>query len=486
VSKTFKFLMLLSVLSCIGLFCYAIINLNQRTIAIEVWTNHPPEVSKLDLRNLREEYKRRHEERIETLRAELRALHGAMQNQADYNDFVKERLTALETRIADYEVTKGDLNELQQMLVRFAEDLKSQEAMILPEKFAEDLSPLVNVHIFTSMVMPATANRGEMRIDTKDGISGWVSKINGEPVVFAAAHIPKKNLSGDIVCYFGDGRLATAVTLFAWSNGFDCAVFKFKPGYKYEGGYLDLGDSDELKRLSPVVVMGSPDALSQNTHFMTSYGYVMDPKFKSKYSGPQPCVILHWAICNSGNSGGPLLDRYGRVIGMNVMVMDGSTWIVKEENRLKDMKFRSLVYAATPINDIKRLLPKLMRGGEVKHGWVSGLEIKQSSLIEPSNFKDLGLAQPTENVPVVVKVSQASGAYKAGIKRGDVLVSVNGAKVHDEADFQREIMHLDPGDEAKIMLRREGKEIEVLAKTTSFFWSPPGPPPMVIEPSKKK
>ncbi len=485
--KALKVLFGLFVITAISAgFWFTLNHYETRVVTLELSSKRPPDITLEDLAKLEDEWRLREEKRITNLKADLQALDNAVQDREKYGNFLNERLTALETRLTDRELLTGRLNEMQEKLLEFTIEIKSQEALVLPERFADDLSFMVNIQVFAVITKRTSDGHGELRMETKEGLSGWVSNINGEPIVFAAGHFDRAYLTGDPVCLFADGRPSTTLNLFAWSAGEDVAIFKFKPGYKYEGGYAELGDSDELKRLSPVAVIGSPEALSQNTHFMASYGYVMDPRFKSKYSGPQPSVILHWAICNSGNSGGPLLDRYGRVIGMNVMVMDGSTWIAGGEGKLKDIKFRSLVYGATPINDIKRLLPKLMKGDEVKHGWVSGLEIKTSSLIPPNDFERLGIPQPKDNLPIITRVSQSSGGAKAGIKLGDTLVSVNNVPVTDEVDFYREIMHMNPGETAKIMVRREGKDTELFAKTSTFFWSPPDPPPMVIEPSKKK
>jgi len=127
----------------------------------------------------------------------------------------------------------------------------------------------------------------------------------------------------------------------------DSALLKFKnPDYQFKCNTAVLGDSDELMPGEPVMAIGSP--------FLMSYAVTVGVVSKIldnpiDYGLFQPSFIMHTAFVNPGNSGGPVINKYGEVIGINT-IMFNNNW-----NNLLSTSFAG----AIPINDAKSLLKEI-------------------------------------------------------------------------------------------------------------------------------
>jgi serine protease Do len=144
------------------------------------------------------------------------------------------------------------------------------------------------------------------------------------------------------------------------------------------------------------------------------------------------------AAINPGNSGGPTFDVNGRVIGMNTLGRPGSG-----------------IGFAIPSSTIQRVVEDLKQGRAVQRGYL-GVQIE--SLTE-ENAKALGL--PNANGALVTGVIAGSPAEKAGIKRGDVILKINGQVVKDNRELARKIAALDVGQTATFTIWRENATISI-------------------------
>ena len=144
------------------------------------------------------------------------------------------------------------------------------------------------------------------------------------------------------------------------------------------------------------------------------------------------------AAINPGNSGGPTFDVNGRVIGMNTLGRPGSG-----------------IGFAIPSSTIQRVVEDLKQGRAVQRGYL-GVQIE--SLTE-ENAKALGL--PNANGALVTGVIAGSPAEKAGIKRGDVILKINGQVVKDNRELARKIAALDVGQTATFTIWRENTTISI-------------------------
>ncbi len=235
--------------------------------------------------------------------------------------------------------------------------------------------------------------------------------------------------------------------MFARCEAFDIALLKLEEDFKYDGPIAIFGDSTKITPGAPVISIGSSVGLA----FTCNYGVVTNMKALGAHNTPVamrisiPQVLMHSATIAPGNSGGPLISTVdGCVVGINYM------------NCKVDFNgFVTNFYLTIPSEDIKRLLPKLFEGGEVKNGWTTCLRLTDS------------VEMPTQALPGEVR-PVSEGAYITGVrddilgeprpKISDVILECNGAPIASTMDFVREIMHSEPGSIASIKVLR-GNEI---------------------------
>ncbi|HNS14612.1 MAG TPA: DegQ family serine endoprotease [Syntrophorhabdaceae bacterium] len=195
-----------------------------------------------------------------------------------------------------------------------------------------------------------------------------------------------------------------------------------------------FGDSDKLAVGDWVVAIGNPFGLE---HTVTAG--IVSAKGRVIGAGPYDDFIQTDASINPGNSGGPLLNLKGEVVGLNTAIVSGGQGIG----------------FAIPINVAKDMLPQLKTKGKVARGWM-GVVIQK---VTPEIAKNFGLAE--SEGALVADVMEGSPAEKAGIKRGDVIVSYNGKKVKDNDQLPRLVGATEIGKKVKVGLIREGKQVEV-------------------------
>lgn len=173
---------------------------------------------------------------------------------------------------------------------------------------------------------------------------------------------------------------------------------------------LPLGDSDKLEVGDWVVAIGNPFGLGN-----TVTAGIVSAKYRQIGAGPYDNFIQTDASINPGNSGGPLLNTAGQVIGINSAIFSQSGGNIG-------------IGFAIPINMAKDLLPQLKKG-KVIRGWL-GVMIQKVTpeLKDKFNLKD-------EKGALVADVAAGGPAEKAGIKRGDVIISFNGKQIDEMNDL---------------------------------------------------
>ncbi|MFH1416066.1 MAG: Do family serine endopeptidase [Elusimicrobiota bacterium] len=213
----------------------------------------------------------------------------------------------------------------------------------------------------------------------------------------------------------------------------DLAVVKINSPGRFNA--LSMGDSDKVKIGSWVVAAGSPFGLQQTF----TAGIVSAVRQDVHIENTTYRDMLQTdASINRGNSGGPLLDLTGSVIGINTAVF-GPTGV-----------FTGIGFAI-PINQAKKILGELMEKGTVIRGWL-GAAIMDVDDILKSSF---GL-NDTKGA-LVNMVLEGSPAESGGLKRGDVIISVDGKIIENSRELQDVVSSKKPGSEAVMEVVREGK-----------------------------
>jgi Do/DeqQ family serine protease len=205
---------------------------------------------------------------------------------------------------------------------------------------------------------------------------------------------------------------------------------------------LALGDSDAVRVGDVVLAMGNPLNLGQTV----TMGIVSAKGRETggAGSGSFEDFIQTDAPINQGNSGGPLVNTRGELVGINSQILTPSGGNIG-------------IGFAIPANMAKNVMTQLIEKGQVHRGML-GVTIQP---VTSDIARSLGL----EHVrgALVNTVQPGSPADKAGVRRGDVITGVNGETVKDGNVLRNEVSQLAPGSNVKLTVVREGKEQTVNA-----------------------
>jgi Do/DeqQ family serine protease len=147
------------------------------------------------------------------------------------------------------------------------------------------------------------------------------------------------------------------------------------------------------------------------------------------------------AAINPGNSGGALVDAAGNLVGIN-------TAIFTRTGSSAGIGF------AIPVSTAKVVLDQIVKSGSVTRGWI-GVEVQELNPSQAESFK-LGSSRGA----LIAGVLRGGPADKAGVKPGDILLEVQGKPVADPAGMLNLIAALEPGQSAKMKLKRQGQDVD--------------------------
>jgi len=196
-----------------------------------------------------------------------------------------------------------------------------------------------------------------------------------------------------------------------------------------------LGDSDKVKPGDICLAFGAPLGYSQSV----TQGIVSATgRSESSMSSISDYIQTDAAI-NQGNSGGPLVNIYGEVIGIN-------TWIASSSGGSVGLGF------AIPINNIKNAIDAFIKDGKITYGWLG------VSLLEVTDEYKAELGVGKQSGALAAEVFIDSPAYKAGIKPGDYIVELNGKTVKNVNQLVRDVGYLEAGTTATFKVLRGGSK----------------------------
>jgi serine protease Do len=204
--------------------------------------------------------------------------------------------------------------------------------------------------------------------------------------------------------------------------------------------YVTFADASKVRVGQPVMAVGNPFGLGG-----TVTTGIVSARGRDIHSGPFDDYIQTDAAINRGNSGGPLFDMDGHVIGINTAIFSPSGGSV-------GLGF------AIPSSLAEPVVAQLKTNGRVERGLL-GVQI-QPVTEELAQSMALG----SEKGALVAQVQPDSPALAAGIKSGDVIKSVDGKNIETIRDLTRMISAVKPGTSVKLDLWRDGKDMSVTAK----------------------
>lgn len=217
---------------------------------------------------------------------------------------------------------------------------------------------------------------------------------------------------------------------------------------------VKLGNSDDVIRGEWVIALGNPFGLFNiNSEPSVNVGVVsnVNMDFGEQNGRVYQDMIQTDAQINGGNSGGPLLNSLGEVIGMNTWIISGS----------RDMSGNIGIGFATPVNTIKRIVRDLREKGRVEREFWTGLEVDVVS-----SMVAFALGMGSRRGVVVTDVADNSPGQGAGLKPGDVILEVNGKAMSTPEEIMSLISEQDlrPGDKLRLKVLRQGRVFEAEVK----------------------
>jgi serine protease Do len=212
----------------------------------------------------------------------------------------------------------------------------------------------------------------------------------------------------------------------------DLAVLKFKPVKPLVA--VKFGDSDKLRLGEWVIAIGNPFSLGG-----TVTAGIVSARNRDINSGPYDSYIQTDAAINRGNSGGPLFNLDGEVIGVNTLIISPSGGSIG-------------IGFAVPSKTVVGVVDQLRQFGELRRGWL-GVRIQQvtDEIAESLNIK------PARGA-LIAGVEEKGPAKPAGIEPGDVVVKFDGKDIKEPKDLSRVVADTAVGKEVEVVIIRKGAE----------------------------
>lgn len=213
--------------------------------------------------------------------------------------------------------------------------------------------------------------------------------------------------------------------------------------------YVKLGNSDDVIIGEWVIAFGNPFGLFDISHEPTvTVGVVSATKMNISADPPRIYrgMIQTDAAINSGNSGGPLSNSVGEIIGMNTLIYTPNQGNIG-------------VGFAVPINRVKELVAELKKKGKVDRDFWTGLRVQE---VDEAIAKAVKMSR-AQGV-IVNDVDRGSPAAKAGLKVGDIILEVNGEKITDENSIVSLVNSSKTGDILRLKVLRDNTILNLTLK----------------------
>jgi len=216
----------------------------------------------------------------------------------------------------------------------------------------------------------------------------------------------------------------------------DIALLKVEISKEISGiNPVKIGDPKKLKIGYFVISGGSP----YNLGLSFTMGIVSALNRNLGISAYENYIQTDAAV-NPGDSGGPLFNVDGEVVGMNTAIIQTG----------QGLSF------ALPINTVVEIADQLLKYGKVKRGWLGILVQELPAVIKKKYNLEYGVQ--------VIKVFKGSPAYTAGIRSGDVVLSIKGKKISTPSELKYIVSRLKPEEKVVVELIRKGKKHKIEVK----------------------
>ena len=267
--------------------------------------------------------------------------------------------------------------------------------------------------------------------------SGFIVTADG--FVVTSNHVIEN--ASNIHVVFNDGRRLPA-KVHGRDSKTDLALLKIDAGDELP--YVAFGDSDVAQPGDWVVAIGNPFGLGG-----TATTGIISARGRDINSGPYDDYLQIDAPINRGNSGGPLFDLSGRVIGINTAIYSPNGSNVG-------------IGFAVPAAQAKSVISQLMQNGHVQRGWL-GVQIQR---LDQALAESVRL--PDSKGALVADVTAESPAALAGIKVGDVILAFDDQEIGEMRDLPRLVADVMPGQQTSVTVWRKGEKRNLEVSIAAF------------------
>jgi 2-alkenal reductase len=306
---------------------------------------------------------------------------------------------------------------------------------------APELASAIEVVSLVEDAVVTVYNRGESRFGDFDvtNSSGTGFVISSDGYIVTNNHVVEGGESFTAVFANGD---AVDAELIGADPITDLAVIKVEGRVP---GVVALGDSNKLRPGQPVLAIGSPLGEFTNTVTQGIVGALGRSLTETPGRPALTGLIQHDAAINPGNSGGPLFNFAGEVVGVNTLGIQQTA----EGEPAQGLFF------AIPSNTVREIAATLIEEGEVNYAYLGVETLSISPEIAGQN--DL----PVDYGVFVVRVVRDGPADDAGLTAGDVILSIDGARIGQGRSFMEVLFEHSPGERVALDVLRDDETITV-------------------------
>ena len=361
---------------------------------------------------------------------------------------IKDYLSKLNIEISEPQV-------VEKIIEKEYQPQTTQEEKII--QAVENVSPVVVSIIVTKDVkvleeywispfeeLPLQIPEYQEKIEKKELGGGTGFIVSEEGMILTNSHVVSDE-EADYTVFTNDGKKYPAKVL-ARDTFRDLAVIKIESQKSFP--VAKLGDSDKLQIGQTVIAIGNALGEFRNT---VSVGVISGLGRTVTASGggiieTLEDVIQTDAAINKGNSGGPLLNLKGEVIGVNFAMAEAA------EN----------IGFAIPINKAKKDIEQVKTLGKIVYPYLGVYYCLIDEEVQKEYNLSVGygawIGRDRYCRPYEKAVIEGTAAAKAGLKEGDIILEFDGKKITTENSLAKIIMEYNPGDKIVLKILREGKE----------------------------
>jgi serine protease Do len=306
--------------------------------------------------------------------------------------------------------------------------------------------------------------------NTPEGMPQHITSVGSGFIIDPSGLIVTNNHviegGGDIYINFSDGSRIKVDKIVGRDVKTDITLLKITPKEDKPLHVVSFGDSSHMRVGDWVMAVGNPFGLGGTV----TVG-ILSATGRDINAGPYDEFLQTDAAINRGNSGGPLFNSAGEVIGVN-------TAIISPTGGNIGLGF------AVPSNTVRRVVEQLRDFGEIRRGWI-GVRIQS---IDDDIAATLGLSHAEG--ALVASVSPGGPAEKAGITEGDVILAFGGSAVHSSRELPRLVAQGQVDNEVDVEVMRGSEhrnlKVKIALLDESGSTASAAQPPKVATPAKPR